>query len=453
MDSDVSEGWLSVRWDKTGMTEKYRWGAEQAYDVEPVAGSLHLRGEVVVPCTGETELNNRTRGVFKECAKRDLSRSFEVPLRAITITHIARETEGPPGLSVGFTIEAPENDIIYQLEGRGRAMIESREVRMGSFIDALAEGDVEFAGSDCLWNACWVEAERVAVRGASVPQPRSPATPLRELTPVLEPPSPGLPVYEGQGHQPLPASPQYALPLRDLSAYHNISQTPPPLPLPLPPPQQQQPQPQQQQQQIVTTTTVSVSPHRSQHTSHTPLPPAALPQTAVHIPREVSLTPQAPQDHTVEVQCGDKLIHISLSGDMNRLSVGSLKKSLEPYTESTSFALEKDGALLHDSTTAADAGISYGTRLSVRSMGGAVGTVNVHSVTVGGTGMQRPSSPPRRALPRRVGASGGSEVHSTSVRTEYHSRNAAGRISPTRRGAPQTAPDQYTHQKMRALFS
>ena len=173
-----SNGWVTVRWEKTGTTEKYRWGAEGAYDIEPVAGTLRLKGEVVVPCQEDTQLNNRSRGIFRDTAKRDLSVSFEVPLGSIEIPFVSRESEGPPGIAIGFILEAPTNDMVYQLEAAGKSMIERRELRMQNSIRALNdEEDVEFSGSDCLWNSCWVESERIRTakgRAASVPQAKQP---------------------------------------------------------------------------------------------------------------------------------------------------------------------------------------------------------------------------------------------------------------------------------------
>ena len=121
---------------------------------------------------------------------------------------------------------------------------------------------------------------------------------------------------------------------------------------------------------------------------------------------------------SVEVVSGSKLINITLKGDMHRLLVGSIKKSIEPYAEdSGGFDLELDGAALRDDATASEAGIRSGCRLYVRPQ--------VAVLSVSSSPMHNHSSPPQKmtmtstsSVPtghNQHGAHAGSSAHRAST--------------------------------------
>ena len=307
---DITSGWVVIQWDHNGSIDKYRWGAEQAYDIEPVAAVLTVRGEIHLPGIEGLILDNKSRNILRDRATHDLSLSYERPYSTIEIEFIKIDQNN---ILVGYTIDPKTNDDAYHIEARGKSLIDRRELRLRSFIIELVEhGDSPYVVDefDCIWNRCWCEAQRAARVVSSAKQ-----TP----TTVAAIPSP----------QPNFEQPHY---IPDYEVFNTV-RTPSPV--------------------------RSISPKR---VALLPPPPQAL---VVDLPK-VSVVGTR-ESIPVEVFCGSKILKITLSGNLFELPITSIKATLQPYTGFHGpFNLLLDDKLLHDSDTVAESGIMPGAQLHVQ---------------------------------------------------------------------------------------
>eukprot|EP01064_Diplonema_japonicum_P005225 TRINITY_DN13521_c0_g1_i1.p1 TRINITY_DN13521_c0_g1~~TRINITY_DN13521_c0_g1_i1.p1 ORF type:complete len:506 (+),score=102.91 TRINITY_DN13521_c0_g1_i1:48-1520(+) len=155
---DASSGWVTVKWEANGCTEKYRWGAEDAYDIEGIAPPMDVVGELALPC-GRLVLDNRSRQELKDTSKRDIAQALDVHASIVSIESI-QATSG--NLITRYRVRSSTNEKSYLTQARGKSLLESRRFHVPSLLRAM---QANVAGTPpkgyLAWNRCWIDTAPV----------------------------------------------------------------------------------------------------------------------------------------------------------------------------------------------------------------------------------------------------------------------------------------------------
>ncbi|KAJ9449145.1 hypothetical protein DIPPA_08369 [Diplonema papillatum] len=177
-------GWVEVRWEVTGVADKYRFGAEGCHDVSVAGYDARLaKGEVVVRGFDDAEfsIDNKSRQNVMDAAQQDLADALRVESDRVFLECLKLVPDA--GLSIAFRVVDSRADRAAEVAARGKQLIDRRRLALPRVRRAIALNSSHpprtpsastrspsNPGAGCVWELCWMDVADTA-REARSPSP------------------------------------------------------------------------------------------------------------------------------------------------------------------------------------------------------------------------------------------------------------------------------------------